>query len=128
MQRVAARALAVPRAVSAATAASAAVAPARAMSTAGTAYKLVFRRNVTYISYIIGGAIVLEAVYGTVTDGIWNSLNAGVRGSAPRACTATCAPRLRAGDHLAASPRALCPAACLQRSYDQVDWSKFREE
>lgn len=38
----------------------------------------VFKRNLTYATYILGGAIVLEGVYGTVTDGFWNSVNKGV--------------------------------------------------
>jgi hypothetical protein len=49
-------------------------------SSAGSAlYQLVFRRNVTYITYIVGGALVLEAVYGKATDGFWNLMNNGVR-------------------------------------------------
>lgn len=43
------------------------------------AYNLVFKRNVTYITYIVTGAVVLEVVYGKVTDGFWNSVNNGVR-------------------------------------------------
>lgn len=32
-----------------------------------------------YITYIIGASIVLEFVYGKVGDGIFNSINKGVR-------------------------------------------------
>lgn len=47
-------------------------------SLAGTVYQLIFKRNVTYVSYILGGAIVLEVVYGTVLDGVWKGVNKGV--------------------------------------------------
>jgi hypothetical protein len=51
-------------------------------STVGsTVYNVLFRRNVTYATYIFGGAIVLEAVYGNVLEGTWAALNKGVRGS-----------------------------------------------
>ncbi len=43
-------------------------------------YQLVFRRNVTYATFIFGTAIVAEAVYGKVTDGFWNLMNNGVSG------------------------------------------------
>ena len=41
-------------------------------------YNLVFKRNVTYVSYIFAGAIMLEVAFGGVTDGIWNGMNKGV--------------------------------------------------
>ncbi len=37
------------------------------------------KSNVAYVSYVIIGAIVCEAVYGNVTDSIWESSNQGVR-------------------------------------------------
>lgn len=46
-------------------------------SALATAYSAIGASNVTYVSYIVGGVIVLEAVYGTVTDGIWSSMNKG---------------------------------------------------
>jgi len=41
-------------------------------------YNFVFKRNVTYISYIVAGAIVLETVYGKTLDGLFNTMNSGV--------------------------------------------------
>lgn len=49
------------------------------------AYQFIFRRNVTYIAYIITGAIVLEGVFGTVSQSVWSSLNHGVSGCASAA-------------------------------------------
>ena len=56
---------------------------ARAQSTAShkpvaMLYNLVFKRNVTYVSYIFAGAIMLEVAFGGVMDGIWNGMNKGV--------------------------------------------------
>ena len=31
-----------------------------------------------YITYIVAGCVVIEAVYGGVTDAIWNTYNSGV--------------------------------------------------
>ena len=39
--------------------------------------KTLFRSNVTYVSYIFAGCIVAEAIYGTVLDGVWNTMNRG---------------------------------------------------
>lgn len=56
--------------------------PVRAASSAASnpVTRTILSSNVTYVSYIFVGAVVLEAVYGTVTEGIWNSINKGVRG------------------------------------------------
>jgi hypothetical protein len=80
-----------------------AVAPARSMAATAaapaaksggglgsTVYQLVFRRNITYATYIFGAAIVLEVVYGSTLDGIWNAMNKGVRGAQRRAAAAHC--------------------------------------
>lgn len=65
-------------------AASAAPAPARAYSRrpqnlAETTYHLLFKRNFTYYTFVVAGAIILESVYGWVGDSLWASLNEGVR-------------------------------------------------
>ena len=39
--------------------------------------KTLFRGNVTYVSYIVAGCVVAEAIYGTVLDGFWNTINRG---------------------------------------------------
>lgn len=112
-------------AVSAATsagsrAASAASSPG-ASSIGGLAYNLVFRRNVTYVSYVLVGAIVLEGVYGTVTDGLWSSMNKGV---GARARGGGDARRTRLVSHTRARVSTRPPR--VQRTYDSVDWSKFK--
>ena len=64
---------------------AAASASAASPATGGVANllgKTLFRGNVTYLSYIFGGAVVLELVYGTVLDGLWNGLNRGVSAAA----------------------------------------------
>ena len=48
-------------------------------SAAGTLYNVVFKKNVTYISYILVGAIVLDSIYGSTLDGVFNGINSGVR-------------------------------------------------
>lgn len=53
-------------------------APARQNSVLRSLYRTVFKRNITYVTYIFAGAVVLEAVYGTVFDGLWRSINKGV--------------------------------------------------
>ena len=61
-------------------------APRRAASTASSASaatpaaalgKTLFRGNAAYLTYIFGGALVLEMAYGTVLDGFWNARNNG---------------------------------------------------
>jgi hypothetical protein len=36
------------------------------------------KSNISYITYIVTGCVVLEAVYGKVTNFIWESYNYGV--------------------------------------------------
>lgn len=62
-----------------------AVAPlgARSLSTSGQAYKAIFKRNTTYISYVVGGAIVLQYVFVSATDSLWASWNKGVSLACP---------------------------------------------
>jgi hypothetical protein len=38
----------------------------------------VFKRNLTYATYILVGAIGLELVYGKATDAFWAASNSGV--------------------------------------------------
>jgi len=42
------------------------------------AYNLVFRRNITYATYIFGGALIMELTFGSIMDNIWNTMNKGV--------------------------------------------------
>ncbi|TYZ64772.1 hypothetical protein PybrP1_011810 [[Pythium] brassicae (nom. inval.)] len=42
-----------------------------------TAYQLFMKRNVTYVATILVAAIVVEGVYGSVTNAIWESSNRG---------------------------------------------------
>jgi hypothetical protein len=62
------------------------VAPSRAASTTASggsstlgslAYQLVFKRNVAYVSFIFFGAIVVDAMFGSVMKGAWRSMNYG---------------------------------------------------
>ena len=42
--------------------------------------KNVWRKSTgLYITYIVAGCVVIESVYGGVTDTIWNVMNDGVR-------------------------------------------------
>jgi len=164
----------------------AAIAPARAMSTAARTpasivYNLVFKRNLTYITYVVVGAITLEVVYGAVTDGFWGSVNKGVRGcrSSEKTHDSVCAQRRRwqrlarataAAAHAAvalargacccarsprrparapatathgasrlpapqcahrrpyACPRRAASRPCVQRTFDSVDWTKWKTD
>lgn len=42
------------------------------------AYHLVLKRNSTYLLFIVGGAVILESIYGTVGDAVWSAANHGV--------------------------------------------------
>ena len=64
-------------------AATAAAPLARSQSTAAATpaslfYNIIAKRNVSYVAYIIAGSIVLEVVYGSITDAFWSSMNKGV--------------------------------------------------
>ena len=39
--------------------------------------KTLFRGNASYLTFIFGGAVVLEMAYGSVLDGLWNARNHG---------------------------------------------------
>jgi hypothetical protein len=56
----------------------AATASAGGSSLGASLYQFVFRRHVTYVTYIVGGAMVLEAFYGKATEAVWNTMNNGV--------------------------------------------------
>ena len=36
------------------------------------------KSNILYITYIVGGCVVLEAIYGSFTNAIWDAYNHGV--------------------------------------------------
>jgi hypothetical protein len=56
------------------------VQPAKKMSISKKLYENVWGKStIFYISYVLAGAVVLEAVYGGVTNYIWESVNYGVR-------------------------------------------------
>ena len=47
-------------------------------------YKNVWRKsNIMYITYIVAGCVVIEAVYGTLTNTLWESKNSGVSQECP---------------------------------------------
>jgi len=50
------------------------------MSIYKTLYSTIFRSNIAYLTYIIGGAIVLEYVYSGAIDAAWSAANRGVSG------------------------------------------------
>ena len=39
--------------------------------------KTLVRGTVPYVTFVLGSAVVLEMVYGTVLDGFWNARNHG---------------------------------------------------
>ena len=59
--------------------------PVRAYSGRGptgvaeTVYQVAWKKQPSYITYIVIGAIVLETFFGKVTDSLWDSVNYGVR-------------------------------------------------
>ena len=61
----------------AATSSASASASASAASPASVLGKTLFRGNATYLTFIFGGAVVLEMAYGSVLDGLWNARNHG---------------------------------------------------
>lgn len=42
-----------------------------------TLYKTCFSSNASYVTYVVVGAIAFEAVYGKVTDFVWENANRG---------------------------------------------------
>lgn len=49
-------------------------------SVPSTLYNKVWRKsNVLYITYVAAGCVIIEVVYGTLTNFIWDSYNYGVR-------------------------------------------------
>jgi hypothetical protein len=60
-----------------------AVAPLRAYSGrvpgdfAEQAYHVLFKKNISYIMYVLLGAIVLETFYGNIGNAVWNAANHG---------------------------------------------------
>jgi hypothetical protein len=43
----------------------------------GTLYKTVFKRNITYVTYVMVGAVVAESVWGKTFDAMWSASNQG---------------------------------------------------
>jgi Ubiquinol-cytochrome C reductase, UQCRX/QCR9 like len=37
--------------------------------------RFIFRNNITYVTYIVVGCVVMEAVYGNTIDYIWDTYN-----------------------------------------------------
>ena len=40
-------------------------------------YQMIGKNNTTYMAFIFGGVVVSEFIFGTVTEGMWNSANHG---------------------------------------------------
>mmetsp|Transcript_10265 Transcript_10265/g.14568 ORF Transcript_10265/g.14568 Transcript_10265/m.14568 type:complete len:104 (-) Transcript_10265:128-439(-) len=49
----------------------------RPSSTLHKAYEHIFKKNITYVTYIVGGCVILELLYGKLIDNIWDSVNKG---------------------------------------------------
>jgi hypothetical protein len=49
------------------------------MATASWQQAVWGKSNVRYVSFVVLGAVVMESVYGTATNFIWESANQGVR-------------------------------------------------
>mmetsp|Transcript_31677 Transcript_31677/g.100610 ORF Transcript_31677/g.100610 Transcript_31677/m.100610 type:complete len:97 (+) Transcript_31677:260-550(+) len=39
--------------------------------------KTIFRSNITYVGYVVVGSVIMELLYGSVTEGMWNTMNSG---------------------------------------------------
>ena len=83
--RVATRVAARPVAAAVRSTVATPIVQARAMSsattnsTAGVLYRLVFKRNATYVAFIVAGAIVAGGVYESFMDTVFTAYNKGVR-------------------------------------------------
>ena len=49
----------------------------RTLSTSSWQQSVWGKSNVRYVSFVVLGAVTIESVYGTVTNGIWESSNQG---------------------------------------------------
>ena len=106
-------------------------AAARAASSSATAvgglpralYNNVWRKsNILYITYIVAGCVVIEVVYGSATNAIWEGRNKGVRFS--HQCCSLC----RLPIHSLMHPPIHRPTLHPQKLYKHIDWSKFKGE
>lgn len=61
-----------------------------------SAYQIFMKNNVTYVGTILLAAVVVEGVYGSVTNAIWESSNRGVRTRCVLACVLWLASRTTA--------------------------------
>jgi hypothetical protein len=43
-----------------------------------SAWETILKRNSTYVAYILSGCVVLEVIYGGLTNGVWRALNYGM--------------------------------------------------
>lgn len=48
-------------------------------SPANAFYRLVFKRNATYVAFILAGAMIGGSIYNSVMDGVFTAYNKGVR-------------------------------------------------
>jgi hypothetical protein len=95
-----------------------------------TLYNNVWRKsNVLYITYIVAGCVIIEGIYGSFTNMLWDSYNSGVSG--PLA--------LRGHSRKHRSPPFPLPNTNIpplnplnlfipQKLYKQIDWTKFKSE
>ena len=51
--------------------------PARKMSAIRSLYPTIMDSNMKYLTFIVGGAVAIEFVYGFAADAIWDSANTG---------------------------------------------------
>jgi hypothetical protein len=47
------------------------------MSALATMNKLVFRKNFSYVAFVVVGAVACDVIYGGVTDMVWDNMNRG---------------------------------------------------
>ena len=107
-----------------------------------TLYKNVWRKStILYITYIVTGCVVIEGIYGGVTNSLWDTYNRGVSRAVFVFFWRLCYDGISAlplpmhSPHLVSPPlpRFALPGTHpsrirLQKLYKQIDWTKFKSE
>lgn len=104
------------------------------MSMGSTLYNNVLKRSATYVPFVLLGAIVLDSMYSGVVDGMWNTVNSGVRVWAavsvllflPRRVFLLLTSRRVWGVVMCCC--VLLTWGSAQKTFDSVDWSKFDDD